>query len=167
MDELTIAELAGLSDAEFVDTLGSVYETSPWVAERVLEDRPFASPEELHNAMAQAVENATEEKQLALLRAHPALGEQTGMTEASEQEQASAGLDQLTPDQYERFQELNETYEERFGFPFIMAVKNASPDAIQQRMEDRLDQSQSAEFETALNEVHEIARLRIDDRIQP
>lgn len=167
MDELTIEELAELSDAEFVDTLGSVYETSPWVAERVLDDRPFASPEELHDAMAQAVENATEETQLALLRAHPALGEQTGMTEASEQEQASAGLDQLTPEQYERFQELNEAYEERFGFPFIMAVKGASPDAIQQRMEQRLDQSPPAEFETALNEVHEIARLRIDDRIQP
>ena len=166
MDELTIAELAGLSDAEFVDTLGSVYETSPWVAERVLEDRPFASPEELHNAMAQAVENATEEKQLALLRAHPALGEQTGMTEASEQEQASAGLDQLTPDQYERFQELNETYEERFGFPFIMAVKDESPEAIKEAMEQRVEHSAAEEFQTALSEVHTIARFRLEERFE-
>jgi 2-oxo-4-hydroxy-4-carboxy-5-ureidoimidazoline decarboxylase len=165
MDELTIAELNELSDAAFVDTLGSIYETSPWVAERALTDRPFDSSDELREAMKDVVENATDDKKLALLRAHPNLGEQTEMTDASEKEQASAGLDQLSPKQYETFQRLNERYEEKFEFPFIMAVKNESPDAIQQAMEQRIEHSESAEFETALREVHEIARLRIDELI--
>lgn len=163
MDELTLSEVNELPDSAFVDTLGSIYETSPWVAERALTERPFDSPDELRETMKDVVENATDEEQLALLRAHPNLGEQTEMTDASEKEQASAGLDQLTPEQYETFQRLNERYEEKFEFPFIMAVKNESPDTIQQAMEERIEHSVSVEFETALREVHEIARFRIDE----
>jgi 2-oxo-4-hydroxy-4-carboxy-5-ureidoimidazoline decarboxylase len=113
--------------------------------------------------MRQAVQNASHDNQLELLQAHPDLGEQTEMTDASREEQASAGLDQLSREQYEAFQRLNETYRDTFGFPFIMAVKGASPDVIQATMEDRVDNSESKEFQTALDEVHEIARLRLDE----
>jgi 2-oxo-4-hydroxy-4-carboxy-5-ureidoimidazoline decarboxylase len=160
----TIADLNDLDDAAFVDELGDVYEHSPWVAERAAADRPFDSVTALHERMAQAVRDASEERKLELLRAHPDLGEQTEMTDASEQEQASAGLDELTPEQYEAFQRLNERYRETFGFPFIMAVKGASPDEIQAAMEERGENSEATEFETALDQVHEIARLRLDER---
>ena len=160
----TIADLNDCDEASFVETLGDVYEHSPWVAERVVDDRPFSSVDDLHGHMAEAVRDASEERKLELLRAHPDLGEQTELTDASEKEQASAGLDELRPEQYERFQELNETYRDRFEFPFIMAVKGASPDEIQAAMEDRIDNSEPTEFETALDQVHEIARLRLDDR---
>jgi 2-oxo-4-hydroxy-4-carboxy-5-ureidoimidazoline decarboxylase len=160
----TIAALNDCDDAAFVETLGDVYEHSPWVAERVVGERPFSSVDDLHEHMAEAVRNASEERKLELLRAHPDLGEQTELTDASEKEQASAGLDELNREQYERFQELNEIYRDRFAFPFIMAVKGATPDEIQAAMEERIDNSEPTEFETALDQVHEIARLRLEDR---
>ncbi|ATW89341.1 2-oxo-4-hydroxy-4-carboxy-5-ureidoimidazoline decarboxylase [Halohasta litchfieldiae] len=163
MAELTVQALNGMDKTSFVDTLESVYETSPWVAERAASDRPFDSIEAVHESMRQAVQNASHDNQLELLQAHPDLGEQTEMTDASREEQASAGLDQLSREQYEAFQRLNETYRDTFGFPFIMAVKGASPDVIQATMEDRVDNSESKEFQTALDEVHEIARLRLDE----
>jgi 2-oxo-4-hydroxy-4-carboxy-5-ureidoimidazoline decarboxylase len=158
--ELTDINQAGL--AEFVECLGDIYEESPWVAEQSAPERPFASVGELHETMRQTVEDASDDEQLALLRAHPDLGEQTEMTDASESEQAAAGLDELGPDQFETFQRLNDRYREKFGFPFIMAVKNETPDTIQAAMERRVKQSESEEFRTALDEVHKIAGLRLD-----
>lgn len=163
MNEYSLEELNEADEGTFVAALGDVYESSPWVAERVAADRPFASVEGLHDHMAGAVDDASEERKLELLRAHPDLGEQTEMTDASETEQASAGLDELQPDQYETFQRLNETYRDRFGFPFIMAVKGASPDEIQAAMEARIDNAEPEEFRTALEQVHEIARLRLEE----
>jgi 2-oxo-4-hydroxy-4-carboxy-5-ureidoimidazoline decarboxylase len=165
MSELTIAELNDGSEAAFVDALGDIYEHSLWVAERAAADRPFESVADLHERMATVVENATREEKLELLRAHPDLGDQTEMTDESEKEQASAGLDQLSPDQYEAFQRLNEQYRDQFGFPFIMAVKGADPDEIQAAMEERVEHTESEEFRTALDQVHEIARLRLGDRL--
>ncbi len=163
MAEIQFAELNEAGKKQFVDALGSVYEESPWVARRSWSERPFRSVEGLRAAMRETVAAASEEKRLALLRAHPDLGEQTEMTDASEAEQSSAGLDELSPAQYETFQRLNDRYREKFGFPFIMAVKNATPDGIQAAMERRVKNSESEEFRTALDEVHEIARLRLDD----
>lgn len=163
MADLTVEALNRLDGDAFVDALADIYEESPWVAERVRDERPFESVADLRAAMKHTVEGASREERLALLRAHPDLGERTEMTDASREEQASAGLDALSPEQYEAFQRLNETYRERFGFPFIMAVKDESPDAIRAAMEERVEHSRSAEFGTALDEVHEIARLRLDE----
>lgn len=164
MAEFTIAELNQVEKDTFVKIVGGVYEESPWVAEQAVSERPFSSVDDLQVAMKSAVRNASREEKLALLRAHPDLGAQTELTDASQAEQASAGLDQLNPEQYETFQRLNETYREKFGFPFIMAVKDESPDAIQSAMESRIDDSRAEEFQTALDEVHTIARLRLEDR---
>lgn len=160
--------LAALNDADeetFVELLGDVYEESPWVAARTHAKRPFDSVDELAAAMAETVADASRERKLELLRAHPDLGEQTEMTDASEREQASAGLDELSREQYEAFEELNERYRDAFGFPFIMAVKGASPDEIQAVMEERVEHDESEEFRTALDEVHEIARLRLEEHV--
>jgi 2-oxo-4-hydroxy-4-carboxy-5-ureidoimidazoline decarboxylase len=163
MTGIRLAELNEAGKDQFVDALGSVYEESPWVARDSWSERPFRSIEELRTAMRETVEAASEERRLALLRAHPDLGERTEMTDASKAEQSSAGLDELSPAQYETFQRLNDRYRDEFGFPFIMAVKDATPDGIQAAMERRVENSESEEFRTALDEVHEIARLRLDD----
>jgi len=99
------------------------------------------------------------------LCAHPDLGEQTDITDASRSEQASAGLDSLSPELYERFQRLNERYREQFEFPFIMVVKNESPETIRAAMEERVEHDRSEEFRTALDQVHEIARLRLEELV--
>lgn len=163
MTRLTVEELNQADKEQFVDAVGGVYEESPWVAERTWSKQPFSSIEDLQQSMADTVQNASQEEQLALLRAHPDLGERTDMTEESQEEQASAGLDELQPEQYETFQRLNETYRDKFGFPFIMAVRDESVDAIQTAMEKRIDHSRSKEFQTALDEVHVIAELRLEE----
>jgi 2-oxo-4-hydroxy-4-carboxy-5-ureidoimidazoline decarboxylase len=163
MGEFTIEDVNQAEKATFVDILGSVYETSPWVAERTWTEQPFSSIDDLHETMESVVQNAPREEKLQLLRAHPDLGEKTEMTEASQREQASAGLDRLSPDQYEAFQRLNEAYREKFDFPFIIAVKNESPSAIREAMEERVEHSKREEFQTALDEVHKIARFRLEE----
>ena len=167
MSTLTLDELNAMAQSDFVAALGDVYEHSPWVAEAAWTDRPFESVETLHQRMKQAVDTASRERQLELLRAHPDLGEQTEMTDSSKQEQAEAGLDQLSKAQYETFDRLNETYRDTFDFPFIMAVKTESPDAIETAMRARIDNSPAREFRTALDEVHTIAKFRLDERIEP
>lgn len=167
MTRLMVEELNRADEAAFVDALGGVYEESPWVAERTRPERPFSSIDELRRAMKDAVGNASRERKLELLRAHPDLGERTEMTEESREEQASAGLDSLDPEQYETFQRLNESYRERFGFPFIMAVRDESVDAIQDAMTERIKHSEAEEFRTALEEVHEIAALRLEELLAP
>jgi 2-oxo-4-hydroxy-4-carboxy-5-ureidoimidazoline decarboxylase len=165
MHELTLEEANQLDEEAFVDRFGSVYETSPWVAERSRSHRPFSSVADLKESFEETVETASRERKLELLKAHPDLGERTEMTDASESEQASAGLDQLTPEQYEAFERLNQRYRDAFGFPFIMSVNDESPEAIRSAMEARVEHSRDEEFRTALDEVHEIARLRLDEML--
>ncbi len=167
MKHKSIEELNNSEKNEFVELLSDVYEESAWVAEQVHSKRPFSSVQALNDAMRDTVDSASRDTQLELLRAHPDLGEQTEMTDASETEQASAGLTDLSPAQYDTFQQLNNQYREKFGFPFIMAVKNKSPEVIQTTMEDRVEHERDQEFETALSQVHEIAKLRLQEIFAP
>jgi len=154
------------STSDFVRTYGEVYEHSPWVAE---EAAPFASEsgdiERIAGLMADCVDNASVERQLALIRAHPDLAGKAQLagelTADSSSEQASAGLDQCSAEEYERFQTLNDAYKEKFGFPFVMAVRNSGRAEILAAFANRLDNDQDTEFETALAEIHTIARLRL------
>ncbi len=160
MSIIHIADKAG-----FVARLGGVYEHSPWVAERAFASGPFASIDELHAAMQAAVMSATAEEKLALIRAHPELLgklEAAQLTESSRAEQASAGLDRCTPQQKARMQELNARYREKFGFPFIVAVKGLDWGGIIERMERRLPNAREAEIDAALAQVGRIARFRLE-----
>lgn len=152
---------------DFIARYGAIYEHSPWVAERVaifaadIEDK-----NRLADLMADCVDNADTEKQLVLIRAHPDLAGKLQvageLTDESTQEQASAGLDQCSKIEYERFQALNDAYKEKFGFPFVMAVRKSNREEILEAFGARLQNDYDAEFETALTEIHKIARLRID-----
>jgi 2-oxo-4-hydroxy-4-carboxy-5-ureidoimidazoline decarboxylase len=152
---------------DFMQRYGGIYEHSPWVAERVsllLED---ATPdtELLVRLMADCVDNATVETQLELIRAHPDLAGRAQvageLTADSTEEQSKAGLDQCTEDEFEKFQSLNDSYKEKFDFPFIMAVRESKRSQILDAFASRLDNDYNAEFETALQEIHKIARLRL------
>jgi len=153
--------------SDFVARYGGIYEHSPWVAEEVEPLLEGADDvETIASLMADCVDNASSDRQLALIRAHPDLAGRAQiageLTEASATEQASAGLDQCTPSEYLRFQDLNQAYHLRFGFPFVMAVRDSSRAEILQVFEDRLGNDRDTEFETALAEIHKIARLRLD-----
>ena len=156
-----------MSADEFVTRYGGIYEHSPWVAERVemlLEDS-VADTELLARLMADCVDNASAEIQLELIRAHPDLAGKAQvageLTVDSTEEQSKAGLDQCTADEFEKFQSLNASYKEKFGFPFIMAVRESKRSQILDAFASRLDNDYGEEFETALQEIHKIARLRL------
>jgi 2-oxo-4-hydroxy-4-carboxy-5-ureidoimidazoline decarboxylase len=149
---------------DFIARFGPVYEASPWVAEGVWPDPP-ADREGLAKAMAAVVDAAPREQKLALIRAHPELASRTKMADASVKEQAGAGLDQCSPEEFEAFQRLNAAYQARFGFPFIFAVKGATRGDILAAFEARLANDPETEFETAIAQIHRIAGFRLADLI--
>ena len=170
--ELQSIETVNALDAgAFVARFGDVAEDSPWVAEAAFAARPFADREALVEAFAVAVRSASRRKQLALLRAHPDLAGRAAVAgdvaEDSRREQAGAGLDRLTPDELARFTDLNARYRERFGFPFIFAVKGATKDAILAAFEARVGNDAETERAAALAHVERIFRFRIEDRVAP
>ena len=164
-----VVEFAGLhklSEADFLATFGGVYEHSRWVAEAVADKRGAAGTvDELAAMMAAVVEHAGHDAQLALIRAHPELAGRVAagdaLTAASSEEQASAGLDQCTPAEYERLQALNCAYREKFGFPFVLAVRGRTRADVIASLERRLANDSEVEFRAALDQIHTIARLRL------
>ncbi|GIW24142.1 2-oxo-4-hydroxy-4-carboxy-5-ureidoimidazoline decarboxylase [Meiothermus sp.] len=160
---MTLAEINQLSREAFVEAVGWVFEHSPWIAAQAWESRPWQSLDELHKAMVRCVETAPQEAQLALIRAHPDLGSRARMAPASVAEQQGAGLGALSPAEYERIQALNRAYTQKFGFPFILAVRGKSKHDVFAAMETRLHHSLDQELRTALEEIYKIARFRLAD----
>jgi 2-oxo-4-hydroxy-4-carboxy-5-ureidoimidazoline decarboxylase len=163
---MRIADLNGFSREEFVRTVGYVFEDSPWVAERAWEQRPFASLEALSECMDRVVSGASHAEQLALLRAHPDLGTRARIGESSTREQAGAGLDRLSPDEYALLMRLNTEYKEKFGFPFLYAVKRSGKGQILSALESRVASSKEEELAEALRQVFRIARFRLEEIIE-
>jgi 2-oxo-4-hydroxy-4-carboxy-5-ureidoimidazoline decarboxylase len=162
---MTIAGLNALDRTAFLAAVGWVFEHSPWVAERAWSKRPFGTLPALHAAMVAAVARASSEDQLALIRAHPDLGWRARMSAASAGEQAGAGLDRLTAAEFERLDRLNSAYREKFGFPFIYAVKGSSKHDILGAMESRLAAEPEAERAAALGQIYRIAQFRLESTI--
>jgi 2-oxo-4-hydroxy-4-carboxy-5-ureidoimidazoline decarboxylase len=182
---MTLAELNAIDRSAFGRALGWIFEDSPWVAERASETRPFATLDALHDAMTSVVTAASAEEQLALLRAHPDLGAvrltpdttdshpagsvrlqaDRQMSDVSQREQAGAGLDALTRDELERLLKLNAAYREKFGFPFVYAVKGSTKHDILNALERRLPSTRDAERQEALRQVYRIARFRLEEMI--
>ena len=162
---MTLSGLNALGRDAFVEAVGWVFEDSPWIAERVWPGRPFASVDALHQTMAAVMYAASADRQLALLRAHPDLGATLKMSAASKGEQAGAGLDRLSAETYKQLTELNATYREKFGFPFLFAVKDSTPAQILEALQSRLPRDRATEFEEALRQVARIAWFRLESLV--
>jgi len=163
---MTLAQLNSMDRERFVQEIGWVFEHSPWVAERAWSRKPFLSVSALHAAMIAEVEAAHPVAQLALLCAHPDLGTRAKMSSTSTAEQAGVGLDRLTSDELERIQRLNSDYRDKFGFPFLFAVKGATKYDILQALERRLASAPEEERQEALRQVYRIAEFRLRDAVQ-
>ena len=155
---------------EFVQRFGGIFEHSPWIAERAyaLELGPaHDSAGGLHNALARVFRSASDDERLAVLTAHPdlagKLAQARRLTAESTAEQASAGLDALTDEERETFTQLNATYTQKFGFPFIIAVKDNTKATILDAFRTRIENDRDTEFATACKQVERIARLRLTD----
>jgi 2-oxo-4-hydroxy-4-carboxy-5-ureidoimidazoline decarboxylase len=162
---MTIGELNQLDQAGFVEAVGWIFEHSPWVAERAWAARPFAGLDALHLAMREQVERATFAERLALLKAHPDLGARARLSPASTGEQAGAGLDSLSPAEFELLHRLNAAYRNRFGFPFLLAVKGSTKHDILRELQARMETPPEDEFREALRQVYRIARFRLEDTL--
>lgn len=162
---ITINVLNEIALSEFVEQLKDIFEHSPWIVQRTGELRPFRSREDLYEGMISVVKTASDEEKLDLIRAHPHLGTRKTMSSFSQSEQKNVGLNQLSETEYDLLLDMNKEYVQRFGFPFILAVRGKNKDEIFQAMQNRLKHSKEQEFNQALSEIYQIVRFRIEDQI--
>lgn len=170
MSTLSIDALNRLDREAFVGALGFAFEGPPWIQEAAWEARPFAGLDELHRALVAAMLAAPEERKVALIRAHPDLAGKAALagelTPESTREQAAAGLDRLTPEEFSRFTALNEAYRARFGFPFVVCAREHTKTSILEAFGARLQHDREREIASALDEIGKIARLRLFERLE-
>ena len=169
MSHRPLVEINSLSRDEFVRVVGPVFEHSPWIAEMTWAKKPFADLAHLHHVLCTTVKNSAEKKQLALIRAHPDLVGRAALagtlTKESTNEQASAGLNKLSPEEIVLFQKQNAAYKNKFDFPFVICARLNKKEAILAGFEQRLKNSRAQEIKTALEEICKIAELRLRDLI--
>ena len=167
-NEIINFENKNFKKSKFVSLFESIYEHSDWVIKNVIEDKSNIPNTiyELKLKMKNEVDNSSENLKLKLLRSHPELGikknEISSLTQSSQAEQKSAGLDQCSEEEYEEIKSLNRLYKEKFDFPFIIAVKGLNRSDIIKSMKNRVKNNYQEEFSTAINEVHKIAKIRLD-----
>lgn len=152
---------------------GDIYEHSPWVAEAAWQHgltEAHDTPDALAELMGLMLQQASSEQQISVIRAHPDLAGKAAMagelTQDSTNEQAGAGLDQCSPEEFARFEDLNAAYKEKFGFPFVIAVKGLDRHAILDAFGARLDNDAAAERQTAIEQIIRIARFRLRARAE-
>jgi uric acid transporter len=189
-DKLTIDQVNQLSRDEFIETFGRLFQGPPWIAEEAHGRRPFASLYELRRAFQDVMFEAPSERQLELIRAYPSLGRMVRTDQAaadigispeeydalmalggpwtpeSLRDQASAGLDRLSPHEHEEFERLNKAYGEKFGFPLIICVRENTKETILSNGRARLENAPAQERATALVEIAKIANLRLLDIVE-
>jgi 2-oxo-4-hydroxy-4-carboxy-5-ureidoimidazoline decarboxylase len=166
---VSLKDLNAADLQQFVAALAGIYEHSPWVAQVAAARRPFETLTALHGSMSGAVLAADDSKKLSLLKAHPDLAGKAArigtLTVDSRAEQQGAGLDRLSENEFNKFQRLNETYRNKFGFPFIICVRRHTKDSVLRQFELRVNNSIPVERETAVQEVIRIAALRLDQHV--
>jgi len=161
---LTIKNLNEATHEQYMTLLEGIFEHSPWIAGKAEYAKPFSSLEQLHQEMVAVVKSSSLEQKLSLIKAHPNLGDRVAMTKDSVKEQEGAGLQDLTPEEYERFLSMNQRYMEKFNFPFILAVHGKNKHQIYEAMKTRIENTGEKEFESALLEIYKIAKLRLTQR---
>ena len=163
---MTRDELARLDHPAFLAAFAGIFEHSAWIAEAAWTSAPFRTFEDLHEAMTRALDTAGPGAALALVRAHPDLAGRAALagdvTGESRTEQNASGLSRLTPGELSRFQQLNGAYREKFGFPFVMAVRKSGKEEILAAFAARLQNDPAAELARALSEIKTIAWLRLE-----
>jgi N-carbamoyl-L-amino-acid hydrolase len=172
MMSITLEQLNQYGEAQFAQALHGIYEHSPWIAQRAAGGRPFATVTALKQALQAVLATASEDQQLALIRAHPELAAKAAigaeLSKESSAEQASVGLARCSPDEYATLHRLNAEYNARFGFPFILAVKGPLGKGLTRQeiiasFARRLNNGREQEMAEALRQIHRIAELRLND----
>jgi 2-oxo-4-hydroxy-4-carboxy-5-ureidoimidazoline decarboxylase len=171
LSPLSLDEVNTMKEDDFVAHFGPLFEHSPWIARETWARRPFASRGDLLAKLTATLRSAPAEKQIALIKAHPdlagRLARQGRLTSDSSAEQASAGLDRLAPEELKQFEDYNQKYKDKFGFPFVICARLNDKRAILLAFQKRLHLSREVEIQTALEEVEKIAALRLTPLVRP
>jgi len=161
-----INKINKLPQSEFIKIFANIFENARWIAEELCVQKPFNDFDELSSKIFNIFENATKDKQLKILNAHPDLANKTKislLTTNSLKEQTSAGLDQCTEEEFDEFKHLNERYKKKFGFPFILAVKGKNKNEILDNFKKRISFDPTTEFDETIKQVKQIASLRLKE----
>ena len=156
-------DLNNLNRDKFVSLFGVIFEKTQWIAEKLLERKPFESKEDLINKMFQIYESTQKNEVLVILKSHPKLAVEKNLTKHSSEEQSNANLKNCTDEEYNEFKRLNNEYEEKFGFPFIIAVKGKNKIEILNNFRQRINNDIELEFSEAKSQVRKIAQFRLDE----
>ena len=160
-----INKINKLPRSEFIKVFANIFENARWIAEELYKQKPFGDFNELSSKMMNIFEMSSKEKKLKILNDHPDLGNKTkvsSLTPDSLKEQKNAGLDQCTKEEFNEFKKLNDAYK-KFGFPFIMSVKNKNKIEILNNFRARVNSEDKIEFEEAVRQVKKIATLRLEE----
>ena len=160
-----INKINKLPESEFIKVFANIFENARWIAEELYKLKPFEDFNELSSKMMNIFEVSEREKKLKILNDHPDLGNKakiSSLTPDSLKEQKNSGLDQCTEDEFNEFKKLNEGYK-KFGFPFILAIKNKSKIEILNNFRKRINSEKQVEFDEAIKQVKKIASLRLKD----
>ena len=155
-----------LSETEFTEVFGNIFENASWIAEKLYKQKPFENFQDLSKKMISIFENADDRNKLKILNSHPDLANKAkigSLTPDSNKEQSAARLDQCTENEFKEFKNLNRKYKDKFGFPFIFAVKGKNKLEILINFKQRFLSEKKIEFDEAVKQVKKIATLRLDE----
>ena len=162
----TIDKINKLSRSEFVEVFANIFEKTKWIAEKLYNQKPFDSFEDLCSKMLGIFETANREAQLKILKSHPDLADKVtvnSLTTNSRTEQSNAGLDQGSEEEFNEFKDLNKSYKQKYGFPFVIAAKGKNKIEILSEFKKRILNSAENEFNKAIMQVCKIANLRLNE----
>tara|TARA_Y100000590_G_scaffold353150_1_gene405953 strand:- start:199 stop:702 length:504 start_codon:yes stop_codon:yes gene_type:complete len=160
-----INKINKLSQSKFIKVFANIFENATWIAEELYKKKPFEDFDELSSKIMNIFEMSSKEKKLKILNDHPDLGNKAMislLTPDSLNEQTTAGLDRCTKEEFDEFKKLNNAYK-KFGFPFILAVKDKSKKEILNNFRIRVNADPETEFNEAIKQVKKIASLRLQD----
>jgi len=155
-----------LSETEFTEVFGNIFENASWIAEKLYRQKPFKNFQDLFSKMISIFENANNQKKLKILNSHPDLADKAkigSLTPDSNKEQSNVGLDRCTDKEFNEFKNLNLEYKNKFRFPFIIAVKGKNKSEILENFKKRILFDKKNEFDEAVKQVKKIASLRLDE----
>ena len=156
-------DLNNLNRDKFVSLFGVIFEKTQWIAEKLFDHKPFKNKEDLINKMFQIYESTQKNEVLVILKSHPKLAVEKNLTKHSSEEQSHANLKNCTDEEYNEFKRLNNEYEEKFGFPFIIAVKGKNKIEILNNFRQRINNDVEFEFKESKRQVKKIALFRLDE----
>ena len=162
---IMINKINNLSQSKFIEIFANIFEKTKWIAERLYNQKPFNSFEDLCSKILEIFKTTSKENQLKIIRAHPDLADKTKISLLnidSRTEQNRAGLDQCSEKEFKEFKNLNNEYKKKFGFPFILAVGGKKKAEILNKFKKRILNSVDDEFKEAISQVCKIANLRLN-----